>query len=1297
MDMLGKTLGNYRIDRLLGEGRMGPVYQAYHLSLQQDVAIKLIHTSFTLLPGFRERFTEEARILSEMDHPGIVRVLDFGQHRDQMYMVMEYIPGLNLRQLLDELIKARRWLPLPEALLLIEQLCDAIEYAEQHKLLHREVKPANLMLKPEPAENIPFQIVLTDLGLTQLLQAADTTHDQNDPHSPPYMSPEQALGQATDSRSTVYSLGILLYELVVGILPFPVQSLTDAVIFHTKEPPPAPRSIRPELSPALEQIILKALEKEPGKRYQTAAEMGNALKGVSFDSTAIEEPADKQDSSLTTQYVSGMSVAGNAGSRSVIKRPELGQTEAQPAFVPSPAPVPSKFSIEVLSKGKEIQRFPLSSATVFIGRDKENHIVLDNPDVSRRHTQITSDGSNYYVTDLKSRNGTFLENQRLATDTPYLWKPHQELRIGGFVLRLSGQVPPQTLFKSVGTELIHTSVTPQQLAMEAGGSATANLFLLNQGANADQFSLSVIGIPEDWVANLPNQVMLMPGVPKEITISVHVPRLSQVKAGRHSLTFQVSRQNDTSRFWEAKLTLTVAAYSQFEVDLQPPRLRAGQIGQLIITNQGNIQELFEIQFIDNSGELVFEPPQLQARVPPGGTVAAQYRANVKPTLSSIVGGERALAYSARVSLPNGENQTLQTDLISTALFPVWVLPAVLLLCLFFVGSVAGLWWYLGQRQATLEIITQGNGTVTVSPNGENCSSTCLINVEDNSTVTLIAAPTSPSTFGGWSGACTGIEPTCSIKVSDRQTITATFNPPGSKTLSVTLNGNGAVTSNPAGIVCGSTCSYAFPDNTSVTLTADPAEPSTFGGWSGACTGAGLTCTVSMSAAQAVTATFNAPGKQTLRVSVNGNGTVTSAPSGISCPSTCSFEFADNSTVTLIADPTEPSSFGSWSGACGGAALTCEVKMSDVQNVTAIFNSPGGQRLTLNKAGTGDGTVTVSPGGTICNLPCSPDFPFDTPVTLTANASPSSTFVGWSGACTNTTGPCNVRMNGAQTVTAIFDLRGNQSLIVRVNGSGKVFIEPNQVTCDATCPIEIPFGADVTLTANPDNPSLPITWSGAGCSTNPCRFKMTSAQDVTVTFSPPGKKTLTVTLKGNGIVTSSPAGLSCNLSVCSGSFDFNTEVKLTADPADNVNFKSWSGVSSCSVQPVQPECTVTITQDLPITATFNTPPSIDGGETVTIPPVDENIPTTTPVTTVKAQDPDNNETLTYVLISATDWDDFRIDQQTGAITFLQPPDHETPKDANIDNTYEIRVRVTDSLGDSDEQTIKIEIKDIPDPD
>jgi hypothetical protein len=321
----------------------------------------------------------------------------------------------------------------------------------------------------------------------------------------------------------------------------------------------------------------------------------------------------------------------------------------------------------------------------------------------------------------------------------------------------------------------------------------------------------------------------------------------------------------------------------------------------------------------------------------------------------------------------------------------------------------------------------GSGTVASTPSGVSCGATCSATYTSGTTVTLTATAAAGSTFASWSG-CTGTGATCTVSMTAARSVTATFNNSPVTTYALAVQksgtGSGTVTSTPAGVNCGTACAPSFDSGTSVTLTATAAAGSAFAGWSGDCSGTSLTCSLTMTAARTVTATFNTSPVQTFALTLTkagtGSGTVTSTPTGINCGTACSAAYNASTVVTLTAAAASGSTFAGWSG-CTGTGATCTVTMTAAMSVTATFNTSPVQTfaLTVTKAGTGSGTVTSTPAGINCGTACSASYNANTTVTLTAAAASGSTFAGFTG-CTGTGATCTVSMTAAASVTATFN-------------------------------------------------------------------------------------------------------------------------------------------------------------------------------------------------------------------------------------------------------------------------------------
>lgn len=257
----------YDLRQTIGIGGMARVYLAHDRRLNRDVAAKILNPALASDPLFVERFRREAQAAAALNHPNIVAIYDTGATEDTYFIVMEYVPGPNLK----EMIRERGPLPEAEVLSIGAQVAAALEAAHSRRLIHRDIKPHNVLLHPAGTAKV------TDFGIARAAGASQLTSTQTVMGTAHYLSPEQALHQPLDGRSDLYSLGIVLYEALTGRLPFDGDSLVAVAMKQVHDTPPPLRALRPEIAPRTEAAIMKALAKDPNQRYQSAAEMRAAL------------------------------------------------------------------------------------------------------------------------------------------------------------------------------------------------------------------------------------------------------------------------------------------------------------------------------------------------------------------------------------------------------------------------------------------------------------------------------------------------------------------------------------------------------------------------------------------------------------------------------------------------------------------------------------------------------------------------------------------------------------------------------------------------------------------------------------------------------------------------------------------------------------------------------------------------------------------------------------------------------------------------------------------------------------
>lgn len=400
-DLINKTLGGYDLVEELGKGGMAAVYKAYQPGLERWVAVKVLDPAYiTDDSEVFARFRQEAKAVARLRHPNILTVYTYGEEAGLAYIVMEYVEGGALK---DQL----RGDPFDwqHAVDLSIGVGRALAFAHDQGIIHRDVKPANILL---PRENWPL---LADFGLVKLQQAHRAlTQAGMILGTPDYTSPEQALGEAIDHRADVYALGVVLFEMVTGQLPFEAERAFDVLLMHINESPPKPRDLVPDFPEVLEKTILKAMAKSPDERYPRMRDMVASLEGVRNMLSASR----RGDDTLLHATMQIDSV------QSRLEGPRLVVVATGSMLL-----IPSKDE-------------------VLIGRaDPRSNIVPDidlsmygggSAGVSRQHARLLRKGEGWVIEDLSSTNGTYVNDQPVAPSQPVPLNEGDRVRFGQLLL-----------------------------------------------------------------------------------------------------------------------------------------------------------------------------------------------------------------------------------------------------------------------------------------------------------------------------------------------------------------------------------------------------------------------------------------------------------------------------------------------------------------------------------------------------------------------------------------------------------------------------------------------------------------------------------------------------------------------------------------------------------------------------------------------------------------------------------------------------------------------------------------------
>ncbi|MEP7284291.1 MAG: protein kinase [Chloroflexota bacterium] len=680
-----QVIDHYEILEAIGQGGMSTVYKAFDTQLRRQVAIKLMHSHLTDKSDFQSRFMAEGRAIAALDHPNIVRLFEITFRHGQLFLVMEYVEGGTLRQRLNTRLNAGQFLDLREIVTVTRQVAQALHYAHGQGIIHRDVKPDNVLLKEDSeaaATPLGFRAVLTDFGVAKRVDGAGPLTVTGELLGTlAYMAPEQFRGVSIDNRIDIYAFGVMLYELVSGQLPFVSSSAVDMILMHTQGEPERIQDLRPDTPPALVSIIHRAMLKNPDDRYDNIGEIARELEALEKSIRSITHSASwrKNRTTLTINVNGPVTV-----------------------FDVLPALDRPAIPVDLLSEGNDdiiivtplegpSWRLPFEKPSLIVGRDSSCDVQLDDPLVSRQHLRIDRlpDGK-IIVADLGSLNGLYLSDERLEANGMIDWLSSQSIKIGPFWLtlrlarsqvgigRLLAYTAPRTIEQRIGSQEAFLRLTPAEAVVEPGSAAILHVEVVNNGKAPQDYVCTIQGLPSEWFTAAQFPLHVPSGERAERSITFHPPRLPTSVAMSYDYVISVtSPQQQERQVTSLNGTLHVVQYYEFESIIE-----AESWGfRIRITNRGNSQRYYVIEVRERHNVLIMLPSRTRTLVMPGqnAPVEIKVRAKRRPVFGLV------RRYPIEISI---RSDGLRPQ-IQTFDYPIrpWIAWQVLLLLLFAIISL----------------------------------------------------------------------------------------------------------------------------------------------------------------------------------------------------------------------------------------------------------------------------------------------------------------------------------------------------------------------------------------------------------------------------------------------------------------------------------------------------------------------------------------------------------------------------------------------------------------------------------